>query len=408
MLTARVAAWHARPGDALRAGDALCDLATRSLLAADGGDAAAGEVVTLTLDVHEDACLARVLAPAGAQVQHSACVCCLALARACTSACCAAERKLHVAARSRVLMRPVLHLARAAAQELRVGAPLALLCEEAADVAALAAVEVYPPEARCARARRNTTALACLLATHRWHTTADALFDTTGRARRRGAVVAGQPGVWRRRAETRLPLRRAAAAEWRIPLRPCLPSKHAPPSCCFAAATAQLLRRYCWVAVSLSQHGCCWLQQCSKAATAAAVARARRVLLLHSRARPFKHAAHHAPVPAPAAWAAPACPPPLPARRGVVHGCSAVPRALADALLAAFHDLRVLSAVKGMLPTSSWFIRPSAWRAGRHRQSGQAQGWQAKKTRRSRVAKTWRSSATYCVAPLHSLNRARA
>ena len=68
-----------------------------------------------------------------------------------------------------VLMCPVLHLARAAAQELRVGAPLALLCEEADDVAALAAVEVYPPEARW-HARRNATAQACLLATHRSHT----------------------------------------------------------------------------------------------------------------------------------------------------------------------------------------------------------------------------------------------
>jgi hypothetical protein len=71
MLSGRVAVWHVRPGDALRAGDALCDVATRSLLARDGGDDAVGAEVTLTLDVHEDALLVRVLVPAGTQVRSS-------------------------------------------------------------------------------------------------------------------------------------------------------------------------------------------------------------------------------------------------------------------------------------------------------------------------------------------------
>lgn len=91
MQAARVVAWHAAPGARLQPGDALCDVATATLLERDGGSASEEETV-LVVELHEEATLAVVLEPASAD----------------------------------------------GARLLAVGAPLALLCEDEGDAAALA------------------------------------------------------------------------------------------------------------------------------------------------------------------------------------------------------------------------------------------------------------------------------
>ena len=92
MTSGRVLRWHAVPGARLQPGDALCDVATDTLLERDGGGEAHAEVV-LVVELHEEASLAALLHPAGD----------------------------------------------CAARLFAVGSPLALLCEDARDAAALAA-----------------------------------------------------------------------------------------------------------------------------------------------------------------------------------------------------------------------------------------------------------------------------
>ena len=93
MTGGRVVRWHAAPGTQLQPGDALCDVATDTLLERDGGGEVHAEML-LVVELHEEACLAALLHPAGGGEP---------------------------------------------ARLVPVGAPLALLCEDARDVAALAA-----------------------------------------------------------------------------------------------------------------------------------------------------------------------------------------------------------------------------------------------------------------------------
>ena len=92
MTSGRVLRWHVLPGARLQPGDALCDFATDTLLERDGSGQAHAEML-LVVELHEEASLAALLQPAGDE----------------------------------------------AARPLAVGSPLALLCEDARDAAALAA-----------------------------------------------------------------------------------------------------------------------------------------------------------------------------------------------------------------------------------------------------------------------------
>ena len=85
MTSARVVAWHVAPGARLLPGDALCDVATDTLLEQRGDTE-----TSLVVELHEEGTLAAVLQPAGGA-------------------------------------------------RLAVGAPLALLVEDATDAPALAA-----------------------------------------------------------------------------------------------------------------------------------------------------------------------------------------------------------------------------------------------------------------------------
>jgi hypothetical protein len=70
LTSARVLAWHCAVGTRLRAGDALLEVTTRSLLDARSG--AQTETHRLVLELHEDdALLARVLVPAGTQARSA-------------------------------------------------------------------------------------------------------------------------------------------------------------------------------------------------------------------------------------------------------------------------------------------------------------------------------------------------
>lgn len=59
LASASVTAWHATPGQALKEGDALLDVTTTSLQEENSAP------LTLTLELHEQATLVRVLTPVG-------------------------------------------------------------------------------------------------------------------------------------------------------------------------------------------------------------------------------------------------------------------------------------------------------------------------------------------------------
>jgi pyruvate/2-oxoglutarate dehydrogenase complex dihydrolipoamide acyltransferase (E2) component len=61
VTSARVVAWHAAPGARLLPGDALCDVATDTLLEQPQH----GDEVVLVIELHEEGTLAAVLQPAG-------------------------------------------------------------------------------------------------------------------------------------------------------------------------------------------------------------------------------------------------------------------------------------------------------------------------------------------------------
>ena len=89
MTSGRVVRWHVEPGARLLPGDALCDVAKDTLLERDGGGDSHAETV-LVVELHDEAWLAALLHPAGGPL-------------------------------------------------VRVGSPLALLCEDERDTSALAA-----------------------------------------------------------------------------------------------------------------------------------------------------------------------------------------------------------------------------------------------------------------------------
>ena len=95
MSSGRVVRWHVAPGARLQPGDALCDVATDTLLERDGGGEVHAEML-LVVELHEEACLAALLHHASVEEQELA-------------------------------------------RFVPVGSPLALLCEDARDAAALAA-----------------------------------------------------------------------------------------------------------------------------------------------------------------------------------------------------------------------------------------------------------------------------
>lgn len=65
MASGRVVRWHASPGTRLEPGDALCDVATDTLLERDGGGDAGAETV-LVVELHEEAWLAALVHPVSA------------------------------------------------------------------------------------------------------------------------------------------------------------------------------------------------------------------------------------------------------------------------------------------------------------------------------------------------------